>query len=216
MKAVLIFSLFFPFSPLLHANGQLVVGNTALLTCDSLPPLSQLLASLDSFYLAQNRAELAEFQSSDKKNWLKFLPTLGIAYTLEGKPRPAISWSSNLLFSSFKNKEAKEAKKASILRKNELKRQRDRLKLRALLQKHSALQQDISFLKSLHKYDAQLYEVKKDQADHLEISPSELLKATQHFQKKAYEISQKERFLLDLEWDILILSHLKQLDSIRL
>ena len=147
MKAVLIFSLFFPFLPLLHANGQLVVGKTAPLTCDSLPPLSQLLASLDSFYLAQNRAELAEFQSSDKKNWLKLLPTLGIAYTLEGKPRPAISWSSNLLFSSFKNKENKEAKKASILRKNELKRQRDRLKLRALLQKHSVLQQDISFLK---------------------------------------------------------------------
>jgi len=174
---------------------------------DTLPPQPQLFAAIDTFYHHQVAAELSEYQSTKKKQWLKYLPTVGLTYTFEGKPRPTVSWSSNLIYTSYQNKESKEAKRLSIIRKNELKYQKDKIKLHAQIQKHHALKQDIEFLKSLFEYDTQLYEVKKDEAVHLEITPSELLKATQAYQKKAYEIFQKERILEELEWEILLLAH---------
>ncbi len=186
MKALLFISLFF---------------------LDSLPPEPQLYAALDSFYTEQTKAELTEFQFTNKKQWLKYLPTVGISYTLDGKPRPTVSWSSSLIYTSHRNKESRQAKRQSIIRKNELKLQKDKLRLHALIQQYYALQQDIAFMKKLLEYDTQLYEVKKDQAEHLEISPTDLLKAEQQYEKKKYDIFQKERALLELEWEILIHAH---------
>lgn len=179
----------------------------SLFSLDSLPPESQLYKALDSFHQQQILAELSEYQSSNQKQWLKYLPSVGLTYSLDGKPRPTVSWSSNLIYTSYKNRESKEAKQRSIAHQNELKLQKERLQLNALLQQHHALKQDITFLKKLHAYDTQLYEVKQDQAQHLELSPVELLKATQAYEKKAYDIFQKERTLQELENTILIHAH---------
>ena len=174
---------------------------------DELPPEPLLIAALDSFYQNQTLAELSEFQSTNQKQWLKYLPTVGLSYTINGKPRPTISWSSNLIYTSQRNKEARTSKQKSIIRKNDLKRQKDQLKLKALLQKYQTLQEDIRFMKMLFEYDTQLYEVKQDQAEHLEISPVTLLKVTQAYKKKEYDIFKKERTLRELESQILIHAH---------
>lgn len=179
----------------------------SFLAFDTLPPEAQLYAALDSFYQQQITANLTEHQSTTKKQWLKYLPSVGLSYNLKGQPRPTVSWSSNLIYTSFKNKEAKAAKQRSIIQKNELQHQKDQLKLAALLQKHQALKQDITFQKKLYTYDTQFYKVQQDQAQHLEISPVELLKATQSYEKKGYDIFQKERQLKELEWEILIQAH---------
>ena len=86
----------------------------AFFAVDSLPNESQLISALESFYQQELEAELMEFQSKQKIKWLKYLPTVGVTYTLEGKPRPAVSWSSNLLYSSQKEKAQLEVKKQSI------------------------------------------------------------------------------------------------------
>jgi len=180
---------------------------------DGLPSQPQLFAALDTFYHSQTIAELSEYESTNEKQWLKYLPTVGLSYTFDGKPRPTVNWSSNLIYSSYRDKETKEAKRLSIIRKNELKHEKDKLKLHALIQKHHAFEEDIQFLQSLLEYDTQLLSVKQDQADHLEITPSELLKAKQAYQKKAYEIFQKERSLDELEWEILLLAHYFNYDT---
>lgn len=171
---------------------------------DTLPPESQLMAALDSFYQLQIESELAELDIKQKKKWLKYLPTVGVIYTLEGKPRPAISWSSRLLYSSQKEKAQILAKKQSIYKKNQLALEKEKLRLKNLLRQNHFLVQDISFLQDLFKYDQQLYDIKKDQANKIEIPPSELLKATQALKKKQYDIFQKQRELLELESQILI------------
>lgn len=78
---------------------------------DSLPNETQLISALESFYQLQIESELAELEGFQKKKWLKYLPTVGLTYTLDGKPRPAISWSSTLLYSSQKGKAQVLAKK---------------------------------------------------------------------------------------------------------
>ena len=90
---------------------------------DSLPPESQLYAALDEYYQQQITADIMEHQSTTKKQWLKYLPSVGLSYNLKGQPRPTVSWSSNLIYTSFKNKEAKTAKQRSIIQKNELQHQ---------------------------------------------------------------------------------------------
>ena len=144
------------------------------------------MAALDSFYQLQIESDLAELNIKQKKKWLKYLPTVGVTYTLEGKPRPAISWSSTLLYSSQKEKAQIIAKKQSIYKKNQLALEKDKLRLKGLLRKHQFLEQDIVFLQDLLEYDLQLYEIKKDQANKIEIPPSELLKVTQALKKKEY------------------------------
>lgn len=171
---------------------------------DTLPPESQLMAALDSFYQLQIESELAELDVKQKKKWLKYLPTVGVTYTLDGEPRPAISWSSTLLYSSQKDKAQVLAKKQSIYKKNQLALEKDKLKLKSLLRKHHSLEQDISFLQDLFKYDQQLFEIKKDQANKIQLAPSDFLKAEQALKKKAYDIFQKQRELLELKTQILI------------
>jgi len=82
--------------------------------------------------------------------------------------------------------------------------EKEKLRLKSLLWNHQFLEQDILFLQDLFEYDQQLYDIKKDQANKIEIPPSELLKATQALKKKEYDIFQKQRELLELESQILI------------
>ena len=126
-----------------------------------------------------------------------------MTYTLEGKPRPAVSWSSNLLYANQKDKAQVVAKKQSIYKKHQLTLEKEKLRLKNLLRQHHFLEQDISFLLDLFKYDQQLFEIKKDQAYKIEIPPSEYLKAEQALKKKEYDIFQKQRELLELELQIL-------------
>lgn len=175
----------------------------AFFATDSLPTESQLFAALESFYQLKTESEVTEFEVTQKKKWLKYLPTVGVSYTLDGKPRPAISWSSTLLYSSQKDKAQVLAKKQSIYKKNQLALEKEKLRLKILLRQHHFLEQDISFLQDLFKYDQQLFEIKKDQANKIEIPPSELLKARQALKKKEYDIFQKQRELLELETQIL-------------
>ncbi len=79
----------------------------ALLPTDTLPEKSVLLNAIDSFYQVQTTAQLLEYQSSKKGEWLKYLPTVGMTYTLDGKPRPTISLSSTLLYSTAPKKISK-------------------------------------------------------------------------------------------------------------
>lgn len=174
----------------------------AFFATDSLPTESQLFAALESFYQLKTESEVTEFEVTQKKKWLKYLPTVGVSYTLDGKPRPAISWSSTLLYSSQKDKAQVLAKKQSIYKKNQLALEKEKLRLKNLLRQHHFLEQDISFLQDLFKYDQQLYEIKKDQANKIEIPPSELLKTTQALKKKEYDIFQRHRELLELETQI--------------
>ena len=175
----------------------------AFFAIDSLPTESQLMSALESFYQLQIESELAELDSKQKMKWLKYLPTVGVTYTLEGKPRPAISWSSNLLYSSQKDKAQTLAKKESIYKKNQLALEKEKLRLKNLIRQHIFLEQDISFLQELFEYDQQLFEIKKDQANKIQIPPSDLLKAKQALRKKEYDIFQKQRELLELETQIL-------------
>ena len=174
---------------------------------DTLPSDSLLFASLTEFHNLQTQAQLSEHQATQKNRWLKYIPTIGLTYTLNGQPRPTLSWSSNLIHNSQQDKIKRQAKQTSILQQHQLNLQKKQLQLQALLQQYQFLQEDIVHETQILHFDRQLFQVKEEQAKHLEISPTELVQATKSFRQKEYQLLKKQRALQSLKTKILIHAH---------
>ncbi|MEZ5044151.1 MAG: hypothetical protein R2828_29935 [Saprospiraceae bacterium] len=152
-----------------------------LFPTDTLPTKTTLLNTIDSFYQTQTTTQLLEFQTTKKGEWLKYLPTLGMTYTLDGKPRPTISFSSTILYHAKKDQQTLAAKRQAIVESNHLEAKKAKAKLEELLLEYETLQQEITARKEILDIDTQLFEIDTQQYENLEMAPSDFLKA-----KKAY------------------------------
>ncbi len=156
----------------------------ALLPTDTLPEKSVLLNAIDSFYQVQTTAQLLEYQSSKKGEWLKYLPTVGMTYTLDGKPRPTISLSSTLLYRAKKDQQTLAAKRQAIVETNRLEANKAKAKLETLLFEYESLQQEMAARREILDIDQQLFEIDTQQYKDLEMAPSGFLKAKKAFLEK--------------------------------
>ena len=60
---------------------------------DTLPTQKVLEASIDSFFAQKAQIEIVEFQTTNKYDWMKWLPSVGVGYALDGRPRPIANYS---------------------------------------------------------------------------------------------------------------------------
>ena len=177
----------------------------SLFPTDTLPTKTTLLNNIDSFYQTKTSTQLLEFQSSKKGEWLKYLPTLGMTYTLDGKPRPTISLSSTLLYRAKKDQQALAAKRQAIIETNHLEAQKARNRLEELLFDYETLQQEILTRKEILDIDTQLFEIDTQQYENLEMAPSDFLKAKKAFLERQQDFN---ALMQDLEkLGKMILSH---------
>ena len=58
-----------------------------------LPPLSDLESTLTTFIEIERDAQIRKFDDVKSSDWQDALPSVGLAYTPNGDPRPALSWS---------------------------------------------------------------------------------------------------------------------------
>lgn len=179
-----------------------------ILTTDTLPPTNQLLASIDSFYQVKTEAELLEYQSSKKGEWLKYLPTVGIQYTLEGKPRPTFSFSSSILYKAKKDKQTLVAKRRAIIEKNRLEAQKTKEVLQGMLDEYDILSRELKAEAELVEIDSLLFVIDQKHYENLEMAPSEFLKAKKSYLQhvQAFRKHRNELFLLRRK--ILAASHM--------
>ncbi len=77
---------------LLFSSLLLISVFTDLKTQD-LPADSILYNSLVDFYKRQMEAELKVYQVKTKYKWAKYMPTVGVTYTVNGHPRPSLSYN---------------------------------------------------------------------------------------------------------------------------
>jgi len=162
------------------------------LPTDSLPAREVLYQSIDRFYGQQTRAELLEYQESTRGDWLKYLPTLGITYTVEGAPRPMISYSTTVLYAAKKDGQRRAAKRQSIIETNRLAAERAKLQVGELLAEYELLLQELAVRRQIVAIDRQLFAIQAAQYEELEIAPSDFLKA-----KRTYLL--QEQGLLEME-----------------
>ena len=175
---------------------------------DTLPPPPVLNQSIDTFYARQTHLQLLEFRESKKGEWLKFLPNLGITYTVTGQPRPSISLSSGLLYQAQREKQTRAAKRRQIIEKNRLEAEREKSKLRELLLRYQLLQEELEHLRTLHRVEAQLFAIREDEYQRQERAPSDFLQAKRTFLLQEQVLRDKEGQLQIIEMEIWVLAHL--------
>ena len=181
---------------------KLLLINT-LFQVDTLPPKEALFASIDSFYQLQTQKELLEFQTSKKGNWLKYLPSLGMTYTLDGKLRPVISFNSSILFRSKKDQQLMEQKRLAIQHKHLQAAQKKKLEVKQDLFQYQSLQEELQFRDSIWKIDSLIFEIDERQYHRLELAPSEYLARKKQLLQKWKEFWGFRNRLEGLEREVL-------------
>lgn len=176
----------------------------SILSADTLPPKATLLHAIDSFFQIQKASQLLEYQISKKGEWLKYLPTVGIQYTLDGKPRPTLSFSSNILYRVEKDRQTVEAKRRTIIEKNKLEAQKAKNKLEEMLKEYQMQAQELKSRKEVLKIDSLLFQIDQVRYDSLEMASSEYLKAKKKYLQQQIEVQNFEHKIQRLRRRILI------------
>jgi len=152
---------------------------------------------IQEYYDVLTEAQIGEFQEGKKKEWLKYLPTLGLTYTPAGEPRPGLSMSSSLIYTAYKDKQAKIKRIAAIRVINQLQSNTEQLTYTKLLGQIKMANQEIAHVEKLFAIDKELFDFYTKQYQNQELKPSEYL-----LKKKAYFIKadhvRKERLKIDL------------------
>lgn len=174
---------------------------------DTLPSLPLLHQSIDSFYAAQTNAQLLEYRESKKGEWLKYLPNLGITYTITGQPRPSLSISSGILYQAQKTKQARADKRRQIIETNRVEAEQVKAKLKELLLRYELLTEALAHQRSLHQIDVQLFAIREDEYLRQERAPSDFLQAKRTFLLQQEALHQKEGQLQLLKLEILTTAH---------
>ena len=169
---------------------------------DSLPPTPLLFGSIDTFHARQARIRLLELAESRRGNWLRYLPAIGIAYTPTGAPRPAVSYSSTLLYTAQKDRQQRDAKRLAILQQAALDAEADKRTLLQLLQRHAALQRELDAQRAVHAIDTELFRFYEKQAATQELLPAEFLLRNREYLLKCLELEQQEARLRGVEAEI--------------
>lgn len=169
-----------------------------ILTTDTLPATNQLLARIDSSFQVKTEAELLEYQTSQKGEWLKYLPTVGLQYTLEGKPRPTLSFSSSMIYRAKKDKHTLLAKRRAIIEMNRLEAKNTKEALLKMLDEYDILSQELKARVELMEIDSLLFVIDQKKYENLEMAPSVFLKAKKSYLQhvQAFRKYRNELFLL--------------------
>lgn len=169
----------------------------------SLPPLVELYTSIDSFYAAEVHANLLEFQEDRKGEWLKYVPNVGLTYTVAGDPRPSVSFNTGVLYQAKRDKQRNAARRRSIEEKGALQAARDRGAVAKLYAAYQLQMEALAFRRKLLAIDEQLFRMEEDRYRRGEMSPGDFLKAKRNWLLKQQEVRDLEMELEVLRQEIL-------------
>jgi hypothetical protein len=195
MKSTIFITLFAFFSLYTHcAYACTIVG-------DSVPPIHELYESLQKYHAEKLDASMAEYSIQDKYTWMKWTPSLGLMYNLQGQPRPSVNFSLNQAYSSVKEKDLRAAKVKAIKLQSLVEFKTDSLNLSALLQKHQSLKIAFLSVEAAQKVDDDLWELTKQKYENKELTPSQFLtEKRQYIERSAkYNDALKELDLLEID-----------------
>lgn len=176
---------------------------------DSIPDIEILFSSIDSFYNQKLESEIKAFEADPKDYWMNFVPSIGMAYNLEGKPRPSFSFSLNSLFQVRAQKRQVAALRESIILKNQIERLETKNQVRKLKQRIEILKSDLEFSMQLFEIDNQLFEFYEKQNQNNDIKPSEFLIKKKDYLTKKQSIRLEEREIRISILDLLESSYYK-------
>ena len=171
------------------------------------PPLATLHASIDTFHAHAAHSSLLELQESRRGNWLKYLPTLGLAYTPSGAPRPGLSYSSAVIYQAKKDKQTRAAKRLAILEQAQVAARRDKEALLPYLERHLSLRRELAAALQLLELDRELLSYWQQELAAKNIGPVEFLGKRKAFMEQETGIERLRDWLQELEAELLAKAH---------
>jgi len=178
--------------------------------CDTLPPLEKLYESIQVYYQSVKNAELLEYQESQKGEWLKYVPNLGVTYTVAGQPRPSVNLSTSVIYTARKDKQIREAKKASIISTTELLIQQEQRKLSQLYGNYQQELRSLKLAEEIQEIEEQIFMIQETKFKNLELTPLQYLPIKRNYLQKQYDLAEKRKAIDLLICDMLFFSKWNQ------
>ena len=172
---------------------------------DTLPPVEQLFASIQNYYQQVAHAELLEFQESTKGEWLKYIPNVGMTYTVAGQPRPSVSFSTSVIYQAKKGKQLRAAKIRSIESSTVLLIQQEQRKLLQLIAQYEQELRSLAVATEIQEIETAIFEIQETKFRNRELTPLEYLPLKRNYLQKQYELTEKRKRLDLLIGEILFL-----------
>jgi hypothetical protein len=184
-----------------------------------LPIADSLHAALDTFLTHQLAAQLAEYDESEKGNWLYYLPSVGIGYTpiakgsadgdirFNNEPRPTISFSLSQVLTARRRHRDLRAKRESLAASAALDREKAHRDLDRLLHRHALLLLELETMRRVQEIDRQLFVLIQADYDAAVISPQQFLPKQKAFLEGELAVMRKEMEVGNLEGEIMLAAH---------
>lgn len=167
---------------------------------DILPHDTLLIKSLIEFHTIKHEASLLPYSIKSEKPWLKYLPSIGLAYNLQGQPRPSISYNPISIITKNETEKLREAEKHAIIMDFEIVLS-DRVGVLLSMTRKYRLKLELWKLKEeISLFDDQLMKIVEEKYR------QDLIKPSQY-------ISEKKRVLQAKENSITVLFELNELFS---
>ena len=157
-----------------------------------LPNDSLLIASLSSYFNSKLTSQLKPLDVTRKRSWTLLLPSLGLAYNLQGQPRPSISINPlNFLNYLHKKKQIKALATSEILNNN-LEKKSSINELKRKINTYNLKCEIYNLNQDIQQIDIKLFEITQEKYNQNLIKPSEYL------QHKKNQIQLKKSNLVEL------------------
>jgi len=141
------------------------------------PELLELKQSLRRYHTAELQAQLKALERTKSAAWKDLLPSVGVAYTPSGAPRPSANWSHPQILDRKEKEHKRKLDKESLMLSYDLLLTERLYKLKQIYYDYEIDRRSIiSHLEGL-KIDEQLFAITERKYEENLIKPSEYLKA---------------------------------------
>jgi hypothetical protein len=120
-------------------------------------------------------ADLTELEYSQKGEWIKYLPNIGVTYTVAGQPRPAVSTSTNVFYQAKRDRKEREAAKSAAIKRSQLQIDTELATLNRRWNRYQVARQRLDAYNAVAEIDRDLFKLFQQQYDANEILPEVFL-----------------------------------------
>lgn len=166
-----------------------------------LPETPALFAALRQHHDKRSEALTAEYRTADGVKWMRWMPSVGVMYNLQGQPRPAVNFSIDRIYQNIKDKDLRKAKTEAVKLNAEIQFKDDSLNLVSILKRIEILKSGFVILEAQQRIDDKLFEIVKAKFADNEVTPTvflteqrQLLERTGNVERRKEEIA-----LLEIE-----------------
>ena len=168
-------------------SAQEVVKTAATSDIPSNPEreLDSLCDCVRQRYTLLLEADLESLDVSNKGQWVKYLPNVGVTYDIQGRPRPAASINTSTIYTAKRDRQQLAAQREGIRKRLLLEEARTIGNLIRKYQRFIAEGDRVDRLSAIAEIDRELFYLYQEQHKNDELMPEEFL-----FKKKAFLIQE--------------------------